>query len=146
VVQGTGSGFRVQGSGSGFRVLGSGFMSTTTRRGFLLLKLEPRGPALVVDCRRLYMRSLDADLSAHAAVGSDTAVTSWEGEPPARFERWEAGDLIREVERDLVNVRRVRVVNRHWLASAPFAVQFEEALAMFRARGGEIEFVDGSDD
>ena len=120
-------------------------MSSTTRRDFLLFKLEPRGPALVVDCRRLYMRSLDADLSAHRAENPDAAESSWEGEPPARFERWESDDLLRDVERDLQNVRRVRVVNRHWLASTPFAAQFEEALAAFRARGGEIEFASDSD-
>ena len=120
-------------------------MSGTTRRDFLRFRVEPRGPALVVDCRRLYMRSLDAGLSAHRAEDADAADASWEGEPPARFEQWDADDLIRDLERDLSTVRRVRIVNRHWLASTTFAAQFEEALEAFRRRGGEIEFAEGSD-
>jgi hypothetical protein len=99
-----------------------------------------------VDCRRMYMRSLDAGLTAHRAEDSDAADSSWEGEPPARFEQWDADDLLRDLERDLSNVRRVRVVNRHWLASVPFAAQFDEALAAFRVRGGEIEFAEPSGD
>ena len=128
------------------------------RRDFLLLRTEPQGlqalPRVVeLSCERLYMRCLDTQVtggqrdqspdsgvpSAAPALGCGSAETSqWGGEPPARFAERTPQQLFEQLDRELREVEVLRVVDSQWL-DGDLRRDFENLLAVFRARGGRVE-------
>ena len=123
------------------------------RREFLLLRREPRGRVVELSCERLYMRCLDTQVtggqrnesadsgvpSAAPALGCGSAETSpWGGEPPARFPERTPQQVFEELDRELREVEVLRVVDSQWLVG-DLRRDFENLIALFRARGGRVE-------
>ena len=105
------------------------------RRDFLRLRTTERGRLLEVSCRALFMRCADAMI-----VQED--VPEWEpwmGEPPPVVHRRSADDLLEAFERDLRDVRVLRLLDAEWLDSIERAPRIEAAISAFRARGGVVE-------
>ena len=83
------------------------------RRDFLLLRLAA-DREIELSCEQLYMRYVDAQLD-----GSESR-------------------LFAALAADLAEVRRIRLVDRSWLASADFQRQVENVLEQFRSGGGSV--------
>ena len=106
-----------------------------SRRNFLRLRTTERGRLLEVSCRALFMRCADA-----AIVHED--VVEWEpwmGEPPSVIHRRSADDLLEAFERDLRDVRVLRLLDAEWLDRIEVAPRIEAAISAFSARGGVVE-------
>jgi hypothetical protein len=82
------------------------------RRDFLLLRSE--GRSTVLSCESLFMRFIDAE--------NDGTVDA----------------LFANLARDLAQVRAVRLIDRSWLARPDLRARVEEALDVFRRRGGRV--------
>ena len=110
------------------------------RRDFLLLRMEPRGRVVELSCERLYMRYLDTQVTSgqrdESAASAETS--PWGGEPPARFAARTSQQLFEELDRELREVEVLRVHDSHWLAG-DLRRDFDNLMALFRARGGRIE-------
>jgi len=83
------------------------------RRDFLFLRLAA-DREIELSCERLYMRFVDAQV---------------DGTVRRLFESLAA---------DLADVKRVRLVDRSWLASADFKREIDAVLAAFQRRGGDV--------
>ena len=110
------------------------------RREFLLLRREPRGRVVELSCERLYMRCLDTQVTGgQRNESADSAETSpWGGEPPARFPERTPQHVFEELDRELREVEVLRVVDSQWLVG-DLRRDFENLIALFRARGGRVE-------
>jgi hypothetical protein len=112
------------------------------RRDFLSLRVSREVPTLELSCHHLYMRCLDALESSGGAAASEASVHEpWMGEPPSVFALPTADDLLRQVEEDLRQVQRLRVLDSEWLESTELGARIAPVLASFRARGGQVEFL-----
>jgi hypothetical protein len=83
------------------------------RRDFLLLRVAA-DREIELSCEQLYMRFVDAQVD-----GSESR-------------------LFATLATDLADVRRLRLVDRSWLASADFKRQLETVLEQFRGGGGSV--------
>ena len=110
------------------------------RREFLLFRTEPRGRVVELSCERLYMRCLDTQVTGgQPNESADSAETSpWGGEPPARFPERTPQHVLEELGRELGEVEVLRVVDSQWLVG-DLRRDFENLLALFRARGGRVD-------
>jgi len=110
------------------------------RRDFLSFRLTKQGKVLEISCRALYMRCLDA--RAGVPIGRETVITDyepWMGEPPAVLVRPSAEALLGQIEEDLQQVTRLRLLESEWLGSTGLGEQLAPLLAAFRSRGGRVE-------
>ena len=114
---------------------------SVTRRDFMrgrAVSSEP--PTVVLSCRTLYMRFIDA-VRWEAASGSDAApeYDPVAGEPPAMIDARTTADLAEQITRDLDGVRRLRLVEREWLDADGFGAFLAPIIAAFEQRGGGVE-------
>ena len=110
------------------------------RRDFLSFRLTKQGKVLELSCRTLYMRCLDAQ--AGASTGHDAVLVDyepWMGEPPAMLVKPSAEALLGQIEADLQQVTRLRLLESEWLGSTGLGEQLAPLLAAFRSRGGRVE-------
>lgn len=109
------------------------------RRDFLSFKVvrEPER-TLDLECHALYMRFVDATRARESSRSTD--FDPLEGEPPAQFEAPTVDELLRQLERDLSVVRRLRVLDAEWLQTTGLGDRVAPMLAAFRAKGGVVVF------
>ena len=65
-----------------------------------------------------------------------------DGEPPAVLDGRTTRQLFNNLGRVLRDVDILRVMDREWLSSEEFSLEFEALLTSFRARGGRVEFAE----
>ena len=83
------------------------------RRDFLLLRVAA-DREIELSCEQLYMRFVDAQVEGSVSR------------------------LFATLAADLADVRRLRLVDRSWLASADFKRQLDTVLEQFRGGGGSV--------
>ena len=110
------------------------------RRDFLLLRTEPRTlepePIEVeISCERLYMRCLDTQITG--AQRGDPGDWEGPGEPPAVFTGRTRQQLFEDLNRELLEVDVLRVVDSQWLVG-DLRQDFDHLIEAFRARGGRV--------
>jgi hypothetical protein len=106
------------------------------RRDFLLLRRAPRDREVELSCERLYMRCLDTQVTGpHPGDPAD-----WEepGEPPAAFAEHTRQQLFDDLNRALLEVDVLRVVDSQWLVG-DLRHDFDHLIDVFRARGGNVQ-------
>lgn len=114
------------------------------RRDFLLLRTDPHGRDarardVELSCERLYMQWLDADTVQAGREDSDDSPepSLWGGEPPPRLAGRSRRQLLEELDRELREVKIVRVMKSEWLVG-DLREDFERLMEGFRARGGRV--------
>ena len=115
------------------------------RRDFLLFRRTRHARVIEIPCERIYMHYLDAAVTVPRSTDEprDESVL---GEPAPEFAERTTKDVMETLDTQLKDVDVVRVIDRHWLAADELNREFDTFLAGFIARGGRVEFVDGSDD
>jgi hypothetical protein len=108
---------------------------SVSRRDFLRLRSSGQERILELSCRMLFMRCTDAAIGTPSPEEYEQAV----GEPPAVLDRRSPAAIFADIERDLMNAQRLRLLEPEWLESIEDAPLLQEILAAFRARGGRIE-------
>jgi hypothetical protein len=84
------------------------------RRDFLLLRLAPGRDVVELSCERLLMKYVDAQADGSSA------------------------DLFARLDRELAEIRTLRLTDTAWLARDDFRIGLGHILDRFRARGGAI--------
>ena len=114
------------------------------RRDLLLLRTDRDRRVAVLSCERLYMQYQQTQFTTDRAGegGTPDATNLWsdDDEPPAVFDERTTQQLFSAVDRELRNADVVHVVDTGWLAVEPFRRDVEDLLAVFRSRGGRVEY------
>jgi len=110
------------------------------RRDFLLLRKEPRHREFELACDRLYMQCLDAQVTGPQPEdpADPTETSASEGEPPAKFAGRSREQLFEALDRELLEVEVLKVVNSQWLVG-DLRQDFDRLMEGFCARGGRVE-------
>ena len=121
--------------------------SLMNRRDFLRLRTDRGKETLELSCERLYMCCVDTGATGGQqddGIGppDDGFAPVDDGEPPAALDEHRTRQLFNNLDRVLRDVDILRVMDREWLSSDEFRVEFEALLTSFRARGGRVEFAD----
>lgn len=113
------------------------------RRNFMMLRADS-GRAVELSCQRLYLWYLDTQITRgqQPATSGPEDREPWDGEPAACFEERTVAALFGDLERELLDVRILRIRQREWLIHEEMAREFETLLAAFRKRGGRVEFIE----
>lgn len=114
------------------------------RRDFVLFRTRGRLRVADLSCERLYMRSVDARVTAEdAAAGFDPTDG---GEPPTEIEPVTSRQVFASLERDLGHVDVVRLTGGEWVEAldAEWRDGLEGLLAWVRRRGAEVELADSA--
>jgi hypothetical protein len=110
------------------------------RRDFLLFRRTRHARIIEIPCERIYMHYLGAPVTE--ARPQDESMP---GEPTPAFTERTSQDVLNTLDTQLKDVDVVRVIDRHWLAADALSREFDAFLAAFIARGGRVEFVDGTE-
>ena len=114
------------------------------RRDFLRLRQTSGRRVLELSCRRLFMQYVDSErLATAGATLLDPGDDSWDGEPSPELARRAADFLVRQLERDLVEVEVLHVVDEEWLAPLGLDERLAPILERFQARGGQVQRTKG---
>jgi hypothetical protein len=114
------------------------------RRDFLLLRREPASRVAEISGCRLYMRSLDAQLTTAQAADAQITRETWEGEPPQVLEPQSIEEMFDRFSHDLEGVDILRITDVGWLELDPVREHVDRLLAAFRSRGGRVELIVGN--
>ncbi len=112
------------------------------RRDFLLLRTDRETGVAELSCERLYMRYVNSRLTGGQDDEDFDLVE--DGEPPATFDRSTPQELFESLDRALMDVVVLRVVDRRWLGreGGELRLEVDALLASLRARGGRVDFAD----
>lgn len=117
-----------------------GGRGAVNRRDFLRLRPASGRRVLELSCRRLFMQYVDSErLATAGATLLDPADDAWHGEPSPELARRAADFLVRQLERDLVDVEVLHVVDEEWLAPLELDERLTPILERFQARGGQVQ-------
>jgi hypothetical protein len=110
------------------------------RRDFLLLRKDPQPREFELACDRLYMQCLDARATGFRPEdpADATEPPACGGEPPARFAGRSREQLFEALDRELLDVEVLKVVNSRWLVG-DLRQDLDRLIEGFRARGGRVE-------
>ncbi len=106
------------------------------RRDFLLLRPGRPRAAVVLSCRRLYMRYRDA--RATVGRGEMPQTHPFESEPPAELDIQTPDELFAALEAELTRVPAVALADTEWLADEGLNRRLSAILDHYRARGGRV--------
>jgi hypothetical protein len=115
------------------------------RRDFLLFRRTRHARIIEIPCERIYMNYVDASVAAPRPP-DEPRDGSLPGEPAAELAGPAPKEALETLSPQLQDVDVVRVIDRHWLAADDLNREFDTFLAAFIARGGRVEFVDGTDE
>jgi len=112
------------------------------RRDFLLLRTDRESGVAELCCERLYMRYVNSRLTGGQDDEEFDLVE--DGEPPATFDRRTPQELFESLDRALMDVDVLRVVDSRWLGreGGELRLEMDVLLASFRARGGRVDFAE----
>lgn len=110
------------------------------RRNFLLLRKDPQPREFELSCDRLYMQCLDAQATGSPSEdpADATEALGCGGEPPARFAGRSRAQLFEALDRELLDVGVLKVLNSQWLVG-DLRLDLDRLIEGFRARGGRVE-------
>ncbi len=116
------------------------------RRDLLLLRTDRDGRVAELSCERLYMQYQQTRFTTDRPKEGRTpdAASLWsdadDAEPPAVFTERTTRELFSAVDRELRDAEVLRVVGAEWLTVETFRRDVEDLIAVFRRRGGRVEY------
>lgn len=108
---------------------------TVSRRDFLRLRTTEQGRILDVSCQMLFMRCSDASIEIPSPEDYEQSV----GEPPAVLTRRTTEEIFDSLERELLGVQVLRLLDPEWLENISAGKRMSDIIAAFHARGGRVE-------